>query len=121
MIAFQVIFLFLLGTVFGSFAAAAAYRMPRRQDLGGRSHCPSCGTQIRARDNIPVLGWIFLRGRSSCCQTPISPRYLLIELFGGLIGVAFALAGLILPFIVGGLALAVALALLAEFRCRRRS
>ena len=52
-----------------------------------RSRCPSCGHAIRARENIPVLGWLMLRGRCSACRTPISWRYPLVELATG---VAFA-------------------------------
>ncbi|MCB0319860.1 MAG: prepilin peptidase [Bdellovibrionales bacterium] len=45
-----------------------------------RSFCPNCGTQLQWRYNIPVFGWILLRGRSACCQKPISWRYPFIEL-----------------------------------------
>jgi leader peptidase (prepilin peptidase)/N-methyltransferase len=55
-----------------------------------RSACPACGHQIRWHENIPVLGWLRLRGRCSACKTPISPRYPLMELATGLL---FAAAG----------------------------
>ena len=48
--------------------------------LGGRSFCPSCRTQIPMWFNIPVLGWLMLRGKSHCCKLPIPARYILIEL-----------------------------------------
>ena len=54
------------------------------------SRCPSCGHAIRWHENIPVLGWLRLRGRCSACKTRISPRYPLIEVFTGLL---FAAAG----------------------------
>ncbi len=49
-----------------------------------RSHCPRCGTQIRAYDNIPVLSYLLLRGRCRACKTPISIQYPLVELGTGL-------------------------------------
>ena len=45
-----------------------------------RSRCPSCGHQVRALENIPVLSYLFLRGRCSACAAPISARYPLVEL-----------------------------------------
>lgn len=59
-----------------------------------RSHCPDCHTQIPARFNIPVFGWILLRGRTNCCNKPLSLLYPLIELVTGVIFVvAFHLVG----------------------------
>ena len=55
------------------------------------SACPACGHQIRAWENIPLLSWIFLRGRCSACATRISARYPLVELLAGL-GAAYATA-----------------------------
>lgn len=49
-----------------------------------RSRCPSCGHAITAAENIPVLSWLFLRGRCSACKTPISPRYPIVEAASGL-------------------------------------
>jgi len=48
-----------------------------------RSSCPSCGHAIRAVENVPVLSWLFLRGKCSACGTRISVRYPLVELAGG--------------------------------------
>jgi leader peptidase (prepilin peptidase)/N-methyltransferase len=50
-----------------------------------RSRCSACGTQIAAWQNIPVISWLFLRGRCASCKAPISVRYPLIELFTGLL------------------------------------
>lgn len=77
---------FVGGLVFGSFLTVVAHRIPRGESVvGGRSHCPSCGAQIAAYDNFPVLSWLLLRGRSRCCGKPISARYPAIELaLGGL-------------------------------------
>lgn len=72
---------FLGGLIFGSFLTVVAHRVPRGESVvGGRSHCPNCGAQIAAYDNLPVLSWLLLRGRSRCCGEPISPRYPLTEL-----------------------------------------
>jgi leader peptidase (prepilin peptidase) / N-methyltransferase len=76
-----------LGLVFGSFLNVVIYRLPRGENLAfPGSHCPSCGTPIRVLDNLPVFGWLRLRGKARCCKAPISPRYPLVELLGGLLG-----------------------------------
>lgn len=54
------------------------------------SHCPHCNHQIRAWENLPVLSWLFLKGRCSGCKTPISKRYPLIELTCGLLSAFIA-------------------------------
>lgn len=66
----------ILGLVFGSFATVAAHRIPRREGIvRGRSRCPDCGNQIAARDNIPVISFLLLRGRCRQCGARVSPRY----------------------------------------------
>lgn len=73
--------LFVFGCVFGSFLSVVAHRLPRGESfVAGRSRCPGCGTQIGARDNVPVLSWLVLRGRCRACGEPISARYPLTEL-----------------------------------------
>jgi leader peptidase (prepilin peptidase)/N-methyltransferase len=68
------------GLTFGSFLNVVAHRLPRRESLvKPRSRCPECNAQIRARDNVPVLGWLLLRGRCRDCGAPISKRYPLVE------------------------------------------
>jgi leader peptidase (prepilin peptidase)/N-methyltransferase len=72
---------FLGGLIVGSFVTVVAHRVPRGESIvGPRSRCPTCGVQIAAYDNVPVLSWVLLRGRSRCCGEPISPRYPLTEL-----------------------------------------
>jgi len=106
-----------LGLVFGSFLNVVIYRLPRGENLAfPASHCTSCGKPIRAFDNLPVLGWLLLRGRARCCKAPISPRYPLVELLGGLLGatliqVAVLTLPLDTPLWQGGLLFAVELAL----------
>lgn len=76
-----------LGLVFGSFLNVVIYRLPRGESVAfPGSHCPSCGAAIRPLDNLPVLGFLLLGGKARCCKAPISPRYPLVELLGGLLG-----------------------------------
>jgi leader peptidase (prepilin peptidase)/N-methyltransferase len=81
-----VLIAFLGGLAVGSFATAVAHRVPRGISIVfARSECPACGAQIAAYDNIPVLGWLLLRGHARCCGARLSPRYPLTELaVGGL-------------------------------------
>lgn len=85
--AFLVVSAVLFGLVLGSFANVPIHRWP----AGGtvtepkRSTCPGCGTTIAARDNVPVVSWVLLRGRCRHCQAPISPRYLVVEVITGVL------------------------------------
>jgi leader peptidase (prepilin peptidase)/N-methyltransferase len=80
---------FLFGIVIGSFLNVCITRIPEEQSIvQPGSHCPRCNTPIKAYDNVPILGWIFLRGKCRACGLPISPMYPLIELLTGLIFVA---------------------------------
>jgi leader peptidase (prepilin peptidase)/N-methyltransferase len=70
----------------GSFLNVCIYRLPRRQTvLWGRSHCPHCGRQIRAWENVPLVSWLWLRGRCAGCRAPISMQYPIVELATGLL------------------------------------
>jgi leader peptidase (prepilin peptidase) / N-methyltransferase len=70
----------LLGLAVGSFLNVVIHRVPRDQSLvRPGSHCPHCGSQVRHRHNVPVLGWLLLRGRCADCRAPISARYPLVE------------------------------------------
>ena len=103
-----------VGLCVGSFLNVVIHRLPRMMErdwamqcaelrgesppsgetlslMAPRSRCPSCGHQIRAWENIPVLSWVLLRGRCSACGTRISARYPIVELLGGL-GAWFAAA-----------------------------
>ena len=72
-------FLFLGGAV-GSFLNVVVYRLPAGMSISWPgSHCPRCNHAIRAYDNIPVLAWLWLRGRCRDCREPISFRYPLVE------------------------------------------
>lgn len=94
MLAEGVVFAFIAGLAAGSFVTVVAHRLPQGESIvGPRSRCPGCGAQIAAYDNIPVVSWLFLRGRGRCCGGPISARYPLAEL--GL-GISYLLTVLVL-------------------------
>lgn len=77
---------FVFGTIVGSFLNVVVWRLPRSESLiFPGSHCPKCQHAIRPYENIPILSWIFLRGRCSQCHQPISFRYPLVELATGCI------------------------------------
>jgi leader peptidase (prepilin peptidase)/N-methyltransferase len=70
----------IFGAIVGSFLNVVAYRLPRRQSLlHPGSRCPRCETPIKPYDNVPVLGWLWLRGRCRACGAPISWQYPAIE------------------------------------------
>ena len=88
-----------VGACIGSFLNVVAYRMPRGMSVVWKpSHCPRCGSPIRARDNVPVLGWLVLRGKCRDCGESISPRYLIVE---AVMGVIFFLLAYVELFSVG--------------------
>ena len=71
----------LLGLAVGSFLAVVVHRVPRGEPLGGLpGACPACGRRILARDAVPVLSWLLLRGRCRHCGAAIPRRYPAIEL-----------------------------------------
>jgi leader peptidase (prepilin peptidase)/N-methyltransferase len=73
-----------VGLLIGSFLNVVIHRVPRGESVvSPRSRCPGCGTEIAARDNIPVVSWLLLRGRCRHCGEPISARYPLVELLTG--------------------------------------
>jgi leader peptidase (prepilin peptidase)/N-methyltransferase len=72
------------GAVVGSFLNVVIYRLPRGESIvHPGSRCPSCGRAIRAWNNVPVLAWIWLRGRCRECRAPISARYPFVEALTG--------------------------------------
>src|ERR1700729_4043517 len=80
------------GLIFGSFFNVVAYRLPRHESLvTPGSHCPSCGGAIKPYDNLPVLGWLLLRGRCRNCKTKISARYPLVEALTAALAIAVVL------------------------------
>jgi leader peptidase (prepilin peptidase)/N-methyltransferase len=105
----------ILGSAFGSFLNVCIYRLPLGKSLvHPPSTCPSCGRRIPWYDNIPVLGWVLLRGRCRQCRAPIAIQYPLVEAGIALLwGLAFwcyglswhALAGAVLGTILAGIAI----------------
>ncbi len=77
----------LVGLVVGSFANVPIHRWPAGGTVTDprRSACPSCGTPIRALDNVPVVSWLALRGRCRDCGAAISARYLVVEVVTGVL------------------------------------
>lgn len=93
----------LFGLVVGSFANVCIHRVPLEQSVvHPPSRCPSCGAFVRPLDNLPVLGFLRLRGRCRSCQARISPRYPIVEATNGLLWMALlAWRGLSVQTLVG--------------------
>ncbi len=82
--------IFLFGLIIGSFLNVVIYRLPRRESVVfPSSHCPSCNTEIKAYDNIPVVSYALLGGKCRNCRTGISPLYPAVEL---LVAILYLLA-----------------------------
>lgn len=105
----------LVGLMIGSFLNVCTLRWPEDESVVfPGSHCPKCGEPIRWYDNVPVLGYVLLRGRCRACREPISLQYPLVELATGIVwagmfsyaGLSFeALRGTLLLTILFGIAL----------------
>jgi len=78
------------GASLGSFLGCAAYRLPRRLSLRGRSFCPTCHAPVPVHHNLPLLGFLLLRGRTACCHTRLSRHYLAYEASCTVAGAALA-------------------------------
>jgi len=82
----NVILIFILGLVVGSFSNVCIYRIPRNESIiYPASHCPKCGNNILPKDNVPLLSFILLKGRCRHCKNKISIRYPIVEFITGLI------------------------------------
>jgi leader peptidase (prepilin peptidase)/N-methyltransferase len=80
---------FVLGALIGSFLNVCVARWPRDESVvSPPSHCPNCGRPIRWHENVPIFGWLRLRGRCAGCRERISPIYPLVELVVALIWLA---------------------------------
>ena len=80
------------GVVFGSFFTLAVYRIPRKENIVYvRSHCTTCGHKLNFWDLIPVFSYIFLGGKCRYCGEKIRIRYLLLEVFSGIVFLTLAL------------------------------
>lgn len=82
-------FSFALGACVASFLNVVIWRVPRGESIvSPPSHCPKCSAAIRWYQNVPILSWLALRGRCANCRASISPRYVLVELLGGILFLA---------------------------------
>ena len=98
--AIYIVFAFALGACVGSFLNVVVWRLPRVEHQDGEtllrsfyrswqalswppSRCPKCGNTLKWYDNVPVLGWLRLRGRCRFCKEPISSRYPIVEAITG--------------------------------------
>ncbi len=92
---------FAIGALIGSFINVVIHRVPRDESIVfPASRCPSCHARIRPWDNVPVLAWLWLRGRCRDCREPIAGRYPLVELANALFYLAiFQRTGLTLAFL----------------------
>jgi leader peptidase (prepilin peptidase) / N-methyltransferase len=103
------------GLIVGSFLNVVAYRLPRRESLvTPGSHCPDCGAAIKPHDNLPVIGWLLLRGRCRACGKQISPRYPIVEALTAVLAVAVVLVkhnahDIVLGLVLVGILVPVAL------------
>ena len=80
------------GMAVGSFLNVVIHRLPRHESLvAPGSRCPGCGTAIKPYDNIPLVGWLLLRGRCRTCGVGISARYPVVEALAGGLAVAIVL------------------------------
>ena len=83
----QAVFVAALGACIGSLINVLAYRLPRGLSvITPPSRCPACAARLIWRDNVPILGWLWLRGRCRHCREPISPEYPIVE---ALVALAF--------------------------------
>lgn len=99
-----------VGICFASFSNVLIYRLPNHMSLiKPNSHCPNCNHELSWYENIPIFSYIFLKGKCKNCHKPISPRYLIVEILGGIFAL---LAYLRFGFSVDGVVAAISLILL---------
>jgi leader peptidase (prepilin peptidase)/N-methyltransferase len=80
MLPVEIIFAAVAGSALGSFLNVVVHRLPRHESLvTPGSRCPRCSTAVKPYDNVPVLAWVWLRGRCRACHSAISVRYPLVE------------------------------------------
>jgi leader peptidase (prepilin peptidase)/N-methyltransferase len=85
----DVLFTALAGLMFGSFLNVCIYRLPRAESLAfPASHCPACGRPLSWFENVPVFGYLWLRGRCRTCRAAIGPMYPIVEIATAILFVA---------------------------------
>ena len=86
-------FLFITGTVIGSFCTLAVYRIPLKKDIiHEHSFCPNCNHKLNVLDLIPVISYLILRGKCRYCGEKIRIRYFLLEILSGIIILLFGIS-----------------------------
>lgn len=85
MIYYTLAMIFILGLIIGSFINCLIWRIHEEESILGRSYCPKCKNQIAWHDNIPVLSFLFLKGKCRHCHEKISWQYPVTELITGLL------------------------------------
>ena len=76
------VFVFAFGAIVGSFINVVIYRLPAGMSvISPASRCPICGVRLAWYENLPIVGWMYVRARCRTCKAPISPQYMLIEAF----------------------------------------
>lgn len=84
-----ILIVFILGSAVGSFLNVVVYRLPAGLSLiYPPSRCPKCRTRLKPYDNVPVFGWLWLKGKCRSCRLPIAVRYPMVELATGVLFVA---------------------------------
>jgi len=81
----QVLLLFILGLCFGSFLNVVIYRLPKNKSLFGRSYCDNCKRKLSFFDLIPLLSFVFLKGKCRYCKKKIDPIIPIVELITGIL------------------------------------
>ncbi len=101
-----IVWVFLFGGAVGSFLNVVAYRLPLGMSLSRpASRCPACGRPIRWYHNVPIAGWLVLRGRCADCGAAISPRYPVVELIVAVASAVVAWGAIVPEPPVGGVAM----------------
>ena len=102
---------FIFGAIIGSFLNVCIARLPKEESIvSPPSHCPLCKSPIAFYDNIPLISYIYLRGRCRSCREKISPRYFVVEFLMAFFAVLlFSRLGLGLAFFVNFVLVAASL------------
>lgn len=91
--AVYIFFLFAIGACVGSFLNVVVWRLPRGESIvSPPSHCPKCGKNLKWYDNLPIIGWLKLRGKCRFCAQPISARYPIVEAVTGALFAGYYIA-----------------------------
>ena len=98
----EIILIFVLGLIVGSFSNVCIYRIPKNKSvIYPASHCPKCHTTIKPVDNIPVVSYVLLKGRCRNCKKKISIQYPIVELLTGIIYlITYLIYGLTMQYLV---------------------